>query len=1047
MRETTRTTMRATTNRSVYLRSAPKGRVIDSAKSIPCGTLLIAENEEGKWLHVTAPDGTSGYVRKRSLCFEEKEHRELSQVLLAELQAVTDARPHPPSQEERLLLKKQQAEQKLERERLEDYLQPEQRKRTEFENILPLLHMAKLKALCLSGGGIRSATFNLGVLQGLARLGVLKETDYLSTVSGGGYIGSWLSSSIRWQKDAGAATAFEKVARGLAEEEPPAREPYQIRFLRDYSNYLTPRVGILSLDTWAVIGTYLRNLLLNWLVLLPLFFAVLLLPRILAHFASGDVIELLQQLTSNWMDGATLARLFVLVGGICAIIPIAHTVNNLPSVNNFKQSKLRFMLFFLLPLLCMALFLSAYWGYRYRPGCIGVAFGYFVGFGAAAHLLGFIVAVICPFIKTEYREEAKTGVRAKKGVRLLLAFFCSSATGAVAGALGWFVAAKLMPAALERVPYPELLFVTVSVPILLGIYLLTMTLVVALLSRWTGEHDREWWGRAAGVVMLAAVVWGAGMAVVVYGPWFLLPGASEFWQYLYAAAGGIFGIVAAKLGRDPSTPALRPGISMSSYRTTLLSVAAALFLVFLGQSLSLLTSWILWLVHSSSSAAPRCLPFPVAPGAAAPSGTPPQVPFNFDWHLVHLIDPAQFTTLWIMLAAAALLCLSMSWMVDINKFSMHAMYRNRLVRCYLGGARKKGERKQNPFTGFDRGDDIRMAELSTRPFHLVNMAWNMVKGNRLAWQQRKAASFTMSPLFAGSDIEPDPYRKSGAEPGGYRPIGDYAKGDKEKPQIKLGTAMAISGAAASPNMGYHSSTLVAFVMAFFNVRLGWWLGNTGTCMGDAWRKRKSMFSVVPLLKETFGLTNEGSKDIYLSDGGHFENLGLYEMVRRRCRYIIACDAGCDCDSNFEDLGNAVRKVRADFQIEIDIDLAAIRAKRLHFAVGEVKYHCCDRDKSQKGKLLYIKPVLTGDESVDVFNYEKKHAEFPHEPTSDQWFDEAQFESYRKLGAHSLEQLREKHELTLERVFENAERLHRHEVRKVHDEEKERARKDPFETAR
>lgn len=116
-------------------------------------------------------------------------------------------------------------------------------------------------------------------------------------------------------------------------------------------------------------------------------------------------------------------------------------------------------------------------------------------------------------------------------------------------------------------------------------------------------------------------------------------------------------------------------------------------------------------------------------------------------------------------------------------------------------------------------------------------------------------------------------------------------------------------------------------------------------------------------------------------------------------------------------------------------------------MGEVKYHCCERDKTRKGKLLYIKPVLTGDESVDVFNYEKKHAEFPHEPTSDQWFDEAQFESYRKLGAHSLAHLREKHELTLESLFEKAEKLHRHEVQKVHDEEKERARKDPFETAR
>ncbi len=1063
--------MRATTNCNIYLRSAPTRGVTDSASILPSGTLVTVEKAEGRWLLVTAPGGATGYVPKRSICLDDREHLELSQVLLGELEAVTSARPHPCPQDMQQLLEERQDEQKLERERWTGYLQPEHRKEKEYASMLPLLHAARLKALCLSGGGIRSATFNLGVLQGLAKMGVLKEADYLSTVSGGGYIGSWLSALVTWEKKGDPAASFETVAKALADEEPQAKEPYQIRFLRDYSNYLTPRVGILSVDTWAIVGTYLRNLILNWLVLLPLFVALLLLPRIMAYFASGDVIELLQQVVKQLpdatalapffavfhdisgmirvsgqqsTDGAALALCFLFVGGLCAISPIAHTVNNLPSVNNLKQSKLRFMFGFLLPLICMACFLSAFWGYRYRLGCSGSAFWPFVRFGMAAHLLGFAVAIICRFVKAECREQAKKEGVAEKGTRLLLALFCCGATGAVAGSLGWVAVAKLMPAALQAVPYPKLLFVTASIPIILGIYLLTMTLVVALLSRWTGEHDREWWGRAAGVVLLAAVVWGAGMAVVVYGPWFILPGAREFWQYLYAAAGGISGIVAAKLGRDPSTPALRPGVSMGAYRTTLLSAAAALFLVFLGQSLSLLTSWILWLVLYCSSAAPQCLPFPLAPWPATPSGNVPQAQFDFSWHL-YLIDHGEMPTVWIMLVAAVFICLLMSWMVDINKFSMHSMYRNRLVRCYLGGARKKGVREQNPFSGFDRGDDIRMAQLPRRPFHVVNMAWNMVKGNRLAWQQRKAASFTMSPLFAGSEIDADPYRKRGGEPGGYRRIEEYAKGDKEKPQMMLGTAMAISGAAASPNMGYHSSTLVAFVMAFFNVRLGWWLGNTGTCMGDAWRKRKSLFSLVPLMKETFGFTNEGSKDIYLSDGGHFENLGLYEMVRRRCRYIIACDAGCDCQSNFEDLGNAVRKVRADFQIEIEIDIAAIRAKRLHFAVGEVNYQLCDGVEVKNGKLLYLKPVLTGDESVDIFNYDKMHDEFPHEPTGDQWFDEAQFESYRKLGAHSLEYLREEHELTLEKLFEKAEKMHRFEVQKVHDEEKELSKKAPFGT--
>ena len=121
--------------------------------------------------------------------------------------------------------------------------------------------------------------------------------------------------------------------------------------------------------------------------------------------------------------------------------------------------------------------------------------------------------------------------------------------------------------------------------------------------------------------------------------------------------------------------------------------------------------------------------------------------------------------------------------------------------------------------------------------------------------------------------------------------------------------MAISGAAASPNMGYHSSPPVGLVMTLFNVRLGWWLGNParqarpyrregprwGPCGGQAVVSRPSA-------------TTDDSPYVYLSDGGHFENLGLYEMLRRRCRFIVVIDAGCDPDFTFEDLGNAVRKI-------------------------------------------------------------------------------------------------------------------------------------------
>ena len=146
-------------------------------------------------------------------------------------------------------------------------------------------------ALCFSGGGIRSATFGLGILQGLAahsssdgdRPLLLGEFDYLSTVSGGGYLGAWFSAwaSREAASDPGPAGGVSAVIRKLAMNPDTGfdPEPAAVRHLRGYSNYLVPRLGLLSGDTWAVIGTVVRNMFLNWLVLVPLFAVVVLVPE------------------------------------------------------------------------------------------------------------------------------------------------------------------------------------------------------------------------------------------------------------------------------------------------------------------------------------------------------------------------------------------------------------------------------------------------------------------------------------------------------------------------------------------------------------------------------------------------------------------------------------------------------------------------------------------------------------------------------------------------------------------------------------------------
>ena len=154
-----------------------------------------------------------------------------------------------------------------------------------------------------------------------------------------------------------------------------------------------------------------------------------------------------------------------------------------------------------------------------------------------------------------------------------------------------------------------------------------------------------------------------------------------------------------------------------------------------------------------------------------------------------------------------------------------------------------------------------------QPLHVVNICLNLTTGDELAWQERKGGSFTVTPLTSGS------------YPLGYRDTRDY--GD-----ISVGTAVTISGAAASPNMGYHSSPALAFLMTLFNVRLGWWLGNPGLAGNDTYRRRNPRSSILPFVYEATGNSNDKYQYVYLSDGGHFENLALYEMLLRRCHRLV-----------------------------------------------------------------------------------------------------------------------------------------------------------------
>ncbi len=831
----------------------------------------------------------------------------------------------------------------------------------------------KQTALCLSGGGIRSATFALGVLQGLARHSLLKQFDYLSTVSGGGYIGSWLTAWIHRHPE-GVAGVMEELRRPPADTQHPEPEP--VNWLRRYSNYLSPRLGLMSVDSWTLLGTYLRNLTLNWLVLVPLLATVLLAPRLLVSILHWKVT-----------DPMGSAQTMFVMGLLFSLIALANLHMFRPSLSDLRSKRVWeryerqqwFLIGGLTPLVLAALLLStAYAWYRNGGGCLDqlTLFGLdgrgtFVLGGEVVHGIGWLIAAL---LLRRWRDMTRW---------LAVEFLVILWSGSLGGLFLWSVLAETP----SNIPVSEFAewYAVFALAGFLTMFLLTATIFIGVASRYTDDDDREWWGRAGAWILIISVSWTGLGALVVFGP-----GLLSYTPGPITSLGGLSGIVSLLLGfssRTTATAKTKPSV-MDVILDRAVRLAAPVFIACLLILITLLTSLLMQGVGDlhggiwESSAIGRRMPPDAWGHAVLLHNSPP-------WLVIELA--AAFITL-----AGA-----MSLVININKFSLHSIYRNRLIRAYLGASRLKRyhqKRRPNQFTGFDPDDNIELHHLATqhqairKPFHILNIAINLVRSENLAWQQRKAQSFTASPLFCGSWNL------------GYRRSKDYGINGQLRKAISLGTAMAVSGAAASPNMGYHSAPPVTFLLAFFNVRLGWWLGNPGDAGRHTYNRSCPRIAVRPMLAEAFGLTDAANPYVYLSDGGHFENLGLYEMVLRRCHYIVVSDGSCDTDRSFTDLGNAIRKIRIDLGIDVEIETellelqAGERMSRAHFALGLIRYDRVDHG-AKPGLLIYLKPSLTGNEPADVTEYANGHEEFPHEPTADQFFDESQFESYRALGFH------------------------------------------------
>ena len=907
-------------------------------------------------------------------------------------------------------------------------------------------------ALCLSGGGIRSAAFCLGVIQALAKHKLLTEFNYLSTVSGGGYAGSWLTRLIA-QRSEGATNTPDMAALQEEIAAPVDRaEREAVSGLRRYSSYLTPNRGFASLDTWAGITLWLRNTLINWFVFLPVFGALAGLP-IFFVAATYAVAEKSLEGPGTWATHAAYAgavALFIAVLGSIVYLPShAHPDDGDGPREAYGLTGSEVFARIVVPIVLWCLLAAASAAPRAPdPGWATEGRAIFTNVPALSCTLG-----TCDETRGEAIEQIPQGApdrwRPERHLPIVGFLTCLAA---YAGAFLWTVwkyrgngdlrRKHMAPFGRGIVPWllssllsslflsvgiwlvqdRSLLWVALAGPVWVAIgETLRTTLYVAMRSSGLrSDSDREWLARVNGSKLRIVLGMAAGGTVAVLGGSYLGAQGGAVWTSLIgggAASGSIVALIGSSArtsflsqvahlggGRTEGQDGVASKLSLSS--TYVVNGAIVLFGCIL---FALIGRGLARLAGITAEALTRC---------RAP-----------DFATLALVSLA----LTIGLGVAAFL---LGRVINLNRFSMHAVYRNRLIRAFLGSGRSWADRRPDRFTQFDPRDNIRMVDTFTGErsflFPVVNVALNRTTGRDTARAERKAESFTITPLRCGAATLPSADTPSSAggtdrgdrdnalpiptdnspRNGAYAPTCGYAAGerdtgvgDKER-GITLGTAITISGAAASPNMGYHSSPLTAFVMTLFNVRLGAWLPNPAmrrTIAKERWALLKASGprnEVPTLLQELIGRSDTDGDFLYLSDGGHFDNLGVYEMLRRRCRLIVAVDAGQDKDYAYEDLARLKQNVQIDLGVTITFTKPITVKERVlapQGALATIRYPQDGDRPEATGHLLYLKSWLPADSPVELAAYRLRNIDFPHESTGNQFFTESDFESYRHLG--------------------------------------------------
>jgi len=825
-------------------------------------------------------------------------------------------------------------------------------------------------ALCFSGGGIRSASVCLGVLQGLAKESMLSKFHYLSTVSGGGYIGSWFTAWVRR-----APQGLPEVESQLAAD--TAVEPRQLTHLRKYAQYLSPHSGVMSVDTWTIASTYLRNLLISWLMVLPLLAAVTMIVRsafagVLACVDLG--IRITWDVTGQDVPSTTRVLLAsaaptVLAGAtFAAMSAVTAMMSRHPSRTDVSRER-----------------------WARRSAIILWA-------GAVWFLVATMVLVL-PMVWLWFGSWWRNTIAGTLGSSVLLAAILGKSPKT--GKTQEFVKTGLTQWLLNLVP-------SIAAPIAIAVIMS----VVSLLSAW-----------------VAVSAW--------------LPGSPQLPASLFHWRDDDYADLHATLGHGWAWAAWAVGLLLLCWIACALVnfnkftmhafYRDRLVRTFLGASNANrdearrgTTDFVesdnlwqhcatRWVMHPDDwQTACDMVTFAenvVDLQAMAPGTVPEQCRRLYD-----AFQTADFKPL------ISRACTEFRASSQKTASRQHAAERilwvlNHVVLSKVS-APNTDQPPQTLQTAFEQliksafPEDLRKCRINREavrdgPLHIVNLTLNASQMSDTGRAQRQAYIFTGSSLHCGSPHLG--YRPSTLYGGSARTPSEFFSPETSLPRgISLGTLMAISGAAVSPNQGYHTSAPVAFLLALFNVRLGAWLGNPGPSGETTYRNVSPWIALGPTVLEFFGFTDDRSRYVYLSDGGHFENLAVYSMLQRRCKVIVVVDAGCDPKNECADLGRLVRLARIDLGVKIkfadggDPLAPLLRAKPdepTTTYIADVHYPSDDTRNSEVGRLIYIKPRRIASAPVSAGAYGASHLDFPHQSTGDQFFNEDQFEAHRALGEH------------------------------------------------